>query len=90
MSDKTNKLDDDIKPPTPKTDPDPAPRNKPEAEGDFVVFESTGAEIHYFDIGRFSPYRADNDRLRWDIPKDKADRYEQHHFVQNDRVRRLR
>lgn len=54
---------------------------------DFVLFVSRAPEPVSFDFGPITSMRF-GDRLAWRVPRDKANRFDRHHWCQTNRVRR--
>lgn len=69
----------------PTTKPDQAAQATQPNE--FVDFVSTSDEPSAFQVSGILPDRPDTSRkLRWSVPADYADLFEQHHHVQQGRI----
>lgn len=65
-----------------KVDPTPAPAS--------VTYESRQKEPYAFEVAGIKPTRDFTDgRLIWTVPADDLERFEKHHHVVNNRIRRV-
>ena len=65
---------------SPRAVPKPAPPDP------FIFFESAEKEPSQFTMMDIKPERLGNGKLRWEIPRENADRGRRHTFVQQGRI----